>query len=354
MYLTSLHLHNFRVYQEARFEFSPHMNSIRGLNARGKTSLLEAIYFLITGHSFRTTQTKELIRHGADYFYLEAHFFKHGIEQKLKIYYSSKEKRVTYNSTVYSSLNHLLGILQGVVIHPDDALIVKGAPTVRRHLFDTQLAQIDPLYVHHLTRYERAMRQRNHLLRAKSTAAIDSWEYEMAHAAAYIVQQRAHLTAALCLKGQGHYQKISGDAEKMSLNYKANGMGEHSLLEIPFLRDLYKHQYFRHRFREMDFGSTLTGPHKDDLVIALSNNEARAFASEGQQRSCVLALRLAEWERMSEQSEQKPLMLIDDFGIGLDSMRRKHLLHHFTAFKQVFVTTTETSKLIDNEHSICL
>lgn len=352
MYLTALYLHNFRLYEEARFDFSPKLNVVRGPNARGKTSLLEAIYFLTTGRSFRTAQTQDLIRHGANYFYLEAIFVKHGIEQKLRVYYSLHERRVTYNSTTTPSLSSLLGVLQSVVIHPDDIAIVKGAPAFRRHLLDIQLAQSDPLYIHHLTRYDRAMRQRNHLLRAKSSATIDSWEYEMANAAAYIVQQRALVLDILRTQGQEHYKTICGARETLHLSYKANGAGDHSLKDLSSLREIYKEQYRRHRHREMDLGATLTGPHKDDVLILLEENQVRAFASEGQQRSCIVALRLAEWTRLNASSQEQPLMLIDDFGMSLDSMRRQHLLDHFENFEQIFVSTTDKHPLVEGEHSV--
>lgn len=354
MYLTALYLNNFRLYEEAFFDFSPAFNVIRGPNARGKTSLLEAIYFLMTGRSFRTAQNKDLIRHGASYFYMEATFLKHSVEQKIRIYYSSTERRITYNSTTCPSFSNLLGILQGVVIHPDDTAIVKGAPAARRHLLDIQLAQSDPLYIHHLTRYDRAMRQRNHLLRAKSAATIDSWEYEMAHAAAYIVQQRARAVDMLCLKGREHYKTISGDSELLHLAYKANGAGDNLLSDTNALKEIYRNQYYRHRSREMDLGATLTGPHKDDILISLGNNDVRAFASEGQQRSCVVALRLAEWTRLKTISEELPLMIIDDLGMSLDSLRRHYLLNHFKNFHQVFVSTTQDSLLVEGEHSISM
>lgn len=351
MYLTALYLHNFRLYEEACFDFSQGINVIRGANAQGKTSLLEAIYFLMTGHSFRALQTKDLIRHGASYFYLEATFFKHAVEQRLRVYYSQAEKRITYNATPSPSLNSLLGILQGVVIHPDDAAIIKGAPASRRQLLDIQLSQTDPVYIHHLTRYERAMRQRNHLLRAKNPAAIDSWEYEMSNAAAYIVNQRSRVVDVLSALGEKHYHTICGGRETLHLSYKANGLGNASLDDLGIIREIYRNQYLRHRSREMDLGVTLTGPHKDDVLITLGDKEARAFASEGQQRSCLAALRLAEWTSLNASLREPPLMLIDDLGMSLDSTRRNHLIEHFKHFGQVFVSTTESIDIYQNDSS---
>jgi DNA replication and repair protein RecF len=341
LFLKALYLHNFRFYEEAQFQFTSGINVIKGPNAQGKTSLLEAIYFLITGRSFRTSQTKDLIRHNTPYFFLEAIFVKHTIEQKLSVYYSPTEKKMSYNSTSTASLNSLPGILQGVVLHPDDSAIVKGAPNVRRHLLDIQLSQTDPLYIHHLTRYERAMRQRNHLLRTKSYTAIDSWEYEMSNAAAFIIQQRALAVNELCAQAQNHYCTICSGSESLNLSYKANGVGDHPLTDTGAIRELFRTQYKRNRVREMNLGATLTGPHKDDLVITLNNNEARFFASEGQQRSCIAALRMAEWSRLNFISQESPLMLVDDLGTSLDASRRSHMLEYLKTLKQVFISTTE-------------
>jgi DNA replication and repair protein RecF len=354
MYLKALYLQNFRLYEEARFDFSEKVNVIKGPNAKGKTTLLEAVYFLTTGHSFRTSQIKDLIRHGASGFYLDAIFVKHGIEQRLRAYYSPSERSVIYNSTRYPSLSSLLGILHSVVIHPDDSAIVKGAPIIRRNLLDMQLAQSDPLYIHHLTRYEKAMGQRNHLLRTKSMVTIDSWEYEMANSAAYVVQQRALAVSDLGLEGAKRYGSLGSGIEQFQLIYKANGAGDHPLQDLDFLRDLYKSQYRKHRVREMDLGATLTGPHKDDVVISLGGAEAKAFGSEGQQRSCVIAIRLAEWTRLAAASQEQPLMLIDDLGVSLDVGRRKHLLENFEQFDQVFVSTTDETELVQGEHAIVL
>lgn len=350
MFLKALYLHNFRLYEEALYEFSPGVNIISGPNARGKTSLVEAIYFLITGRSFRTAQSSDLIRYGTPHFHLEAAFVKHGIEQKLRVTYSTTERRITYNATTYPFLSSLLGLLQGVVLHPDDDAIVKGAPAARRQLVDMLLAQSDPLYVHHLTRYDRAMRQRNHLLRAKSHAAIDSWEYEMANAAAYVVVQRSRAANALRIGGEEHYRILSGGSESLGLQYKAHGMGDSPQHAPDILRTLFRDQFRRHRPREMEMGATLTGPHKDDLVITLDDKEVRSFGSDGQQRSCVAALRLAEWAQLQASSQETPLMLIDDIGMSLDSGRRKRLVDHFSSLGQVFVTTTDEAEIVSDAH----
>ena len=180
MHLTRLYVRGFRNYEEAVLDCSPAVNVLYGDNAQGKTSLLEAIHLLMIGRSFRTTQTSELIRQGSEGFYIEAHFIRHGIEQKLRFGNNGQERRLYYNNTECLSLTSLLGVLPGVVITPDDELI-KGPPYSRRLFLDLQISQTDPLYVHYLARYNKAMRQRNQLLRTRTLATIESWEEEDGH-----------------------------------------------------------------------------------------------------------------------------------------------------------------------------
>lgn len=344
MFLRDLYLHNFRLYQEASFEFCEGINTICGPNAQGKTSLLEAVYLLIAGRSFRAGQLSDLIRLGASSFYIEANFIKHGIEQNLKFSSNGKERKIYYNHNLCPSSSSLLGLLQGVLITPDDQALIKGGPQIRRHYLDLQIAQIDPLYVHHLTRYNRAMRQRNVLLRAKDPVTLDSWEYEMANAAAYLTQQRACALEDLQLSSRRYHHIFSGENENLCLTHKS---GASLGIDLAQMRNDYVAQWRKMRRREMELGYTLSGPHKEDFSIAIGEKETRFFASEGQQRSCVAALRFAEWERLSCLASEPPLMLIDDVGVSLDSTRRERLMRQLQGLGQVFLTATEEQPLSD-------
>lgn len=346
MHIKSLSLQNFRLHEDFKIEWDQGINIIQGRNACGKTSLLEAIYVLMTGRSFRTTQVKELIRHGTQVFHVEATFVKHGVDQKVSFAYNGKERRIFYNSTQYPSTLSLLGILQGVVIYPDDVAIAKGAPSIRRHFIDMQMGQTDPLYVHHLTRYYRAMQQRNALLKDKNLTAIELWEYEMAKSAAYIICQRSQLLEKLDGLASTIYGEISGGREHLQLSYRGHGVGESSTQDLKGLQELYCDQYARHRQKELLLGTTLTGPHKDDFVMTLNGLETRAFGSEGQQRACVIALRLAEWRCVHNEGDEKPLMLIDDIGVSLDMSRRIHLAEKLAALGQVLVTTADELQML--------
>lgn len=327
MYLRSIYLRNFRIYEEAYFEFDANINRICGLNAKGKTTLLEAIYLLISGRSFRHASMAELLRHGAKDLHLQACFVKHGIEQILKITFDGRERKILYNNTVLPSSACLLGILRGGVLSPDDAALIKGGPALRRQFLDMQIAQSDPLYVHHLTRYHRAMRQRNCLLKARSGVGLASWEEEMATSATYVGKKRSLAVEVLKEHCARLYSILTGDKAPLSISYKLSSA------------HLMK-SFEKNRKREMELGFTLAGPHKDDLRIMIGDKETRSFSSEGQQRITAAVLRLAEWEHVKCNSEEKPLMLMDDVGMSLDEERKEKLFNYTSELGQVMLTST--------------
>lgn len=340
MHLSALHLHRFRSYKEAYFEFAPLLNLICGPNAQGKTTILEAIYYLMTGRSFRAHSQKDLIKLESDSFYIEAHFSKHEVNQSLRIYFDGNERKIIHNNTPLTHTSNLLGIIQGVVMTPDDVQLIKGPPSARRLFLDIQIAQVDPLYVHHLNRYGRAMLQRNQLLKNRIKANLEIWEHEMAQAAAYIVKRRIENVEALQTYTQNFYAGLTDKEEKVSLEYRSGAASCNSSKEI---KEYYLRQYVKNRDREIILGYTISGPQKDDLWIGIEGQDSRYYASEGQQRCCVIALRMGEWERLKQISEEIPLLMIDDVGVSLDMERRKRFLDKLAYLAQTFLTTTETT-----------
>jgi DNA replication and repair protein RecF len=339
MYLKRLYLRNFRCYPEAEFQFSPEINMIVGENATGKTTVLEAISLLMTGRSFRTSHLADLICQGSSSFYVEASFIKHQMEQTLRFAFDGQERWIAHHHTRCQSATALLGLLLGVVLVPDDVALIKGSPLARRQFLDLQISQVDPLYVHHLTRYHRAMRHRNILLKAKQKTTLESWEHEMANAAAYLTWRRAEAIAHLMAEIQPLYQTLSATQERLLLTYKSAVAAPHG--ERSLLREEYLRQWHKLRTREMMLGTTLMGPHREDLLIAIGEREVRFFGSEGQQRSCVAALRFAEWQQLSRNTAEHPLMLLDDIGMSLDGQRRRHLIKQLPPATQIFLTATE-------------
>ncbi len=335
MKLTKLHVRNFRLYTEVTHEFCPDVNLFYGSNAQGKTTLLEALHILMIGRSFRTMQNRELIRHGADHFYIEAHFVKEGLEQRLKLSSDGKERKIIHNHTEFPKLSQLIGLIPGIVMTPDDDL-VKGPPHGRRLFLDIQISQADSFYLQALSRYQRALQHRNALLRSAQLKTIDSWEFEMAQTAAYLTQKRDETIQNLRERSQEIYHVLTGKKEAFEIRYQTKAA------PLDDVQKYYLDQFQRQREREMVLGNTLHGPHRDEILLMLDGQEARSYGSEGQKRTCVAALRLAAWQRLKSLIDTEPLMLIDDMGSQLDKERQHHLLDYLSTLGQVFITHTES------------
>lgn len=327
VFLKTLYLRNFRNYIEAEAHLSPGLNVFYGDNAQGKTNLLEAIYLIATGRSFRTQHLSELIRSGEKFFFLEAEIVRDNVTQRIKVTFDGQNRHLQIDANSYSSFHPLLGILPSVLYTPNDTELISGAPSLRRRFLNLHLAQSDPLYVHHLTRFWRAMKQRNCLLRTKNKESLDCWEMEMSQSADYIAKVRQEMIDELKEPLRIQSLKLSSDLEvhEMSIQFS---QGKN-----------YLQQLQKNRLREMDLGFTLVGPHRDDLSLIIDNKPARLFASEGQKKTAIGALRLAEWIRLSERIGASALMGIDDLGLHLDEGRQKLLRTSLSQLGQVFVTT---------------
>lgn len=338
MIIQRLILRNFRNYPEAIIDFAPRINVMCGANAQGKTSLLEAIFLCVSGRSFRSSHLAEMQRQGQTFFSVDLYFTKNEIDQRLRYVFNESERQIICNNTLCQSIAQLLGIIPGVVMTPDDVALIKGSPSDRRHFLDLQIAQANPLYLHHLARFQRAMRHRNQLLKLRQSLTIESWEQEMAQSASYITLQRDQAVADLGSRAGACYASLTQESEPLFLKYKT-GAPLHDGSQA--IVNYYLERYCQMRPREMELGWSASGPHKDDLQIAIQGKAGKAFASEGQQRSCVAALRIAEWERLKQQSGNLPLLLIDDVGMGLDAARRERLLNRLHDCGQVFLSSCQ-------------
>lgn len=318
MRLCSLYLKNFRNYQEKHFQFAPGVNYIYGDNGRGKTNLVEAITLLITGRSFRTRHLQELILFGKESFYIEGCFEKNGIEEVLKMHVCEGKRSVIHNQTPLTKLSSLFGILNGTLLTPEDQLLIQGNPKLRRLFLDIQISQTNPTYLSHLTRYHKAMKQRNVLLRKKRLDTLDVWEETMAESATYLIKAREEVLREL----------VSFlDPALIQLDY------------LPSCKTALREKFASFRNRDLLLGATSIGPHKDDFSISLKNRSARSFASEGQKRYVVTYLKFAEWKRLHRAIVEKPLLCIDDLSLSFDLKNETELLTSLSTFGQVFVTS---------------
>ena len=337
-----LYVRNFRGFDDLALEFETGINEIVGKNAQGKTSLLEAIYLCMTGSSFRTSSVRDLIKYEKEGFFIEIGFEKEGITYKLQFSFDGQKRRIFLNNRPCPSVTSLIGQLLGVLCTPDVQELVKGAPSARRHFLDLSLAQIDPLYVYHLSRYTRALKQRNSLLKAKDLRTITVWEKELAHSATYITAARLKIVGALKEHLVDYFDKFAQNTSKeLSLEYTTRAIGK-----ADEMRAYFEEEFNKKRLREMAFGSTLVGPHRDDLLVFMGKKNVRDFASEGEMRLVAISLKLAEWQYLKSHMDFAPLLLIDDFGAYLDKERVARLSDVICTFGQVFISAHATNQIL--------
>jgi DNA replication and repair protein RecF len=322
------------------------MNEIVGKNAQGKTSLLEALFLCVCGSSFRTGTLLDVIRHGAPGFFIEVAFEKNGFFHEIQLSFDGMKKRIVFDKRPCESQSMLIGELLGVVCPPEVQSVMKGAPQERRQFLDLHIAQLDPLYVHHLIRYRRALKQRNVLLRKKDTKTLHPWEKELAASGSYLICERIKAVRELVpwLKTYLEVLGVKYDAE-VELSYATKRHIERKdELQLYLEKEL-----FEKRGVEVALGSTLVGPHRDDLLLKASGKLVRDFASEGQLRLIALALKLSEWQRLKAITKEVPLLLIDDFEAYLDREKSEKLFSLCAEFGQLFVSA-HRSICLEKEH----
>lgn len=335
MKITSLVLRHFRLFELLALEFYPGLNHFSGPNAQGKTTLLEALFLLCSGRSMRTRHLDQLVKENEERFGISCSFERHGIAQHIDLYSTGKEHELTINATRSHRLHALLGLCQGVVITPEDIQIIKGGPEERRRFIDQHICTTSPLYVHHLHRYKRALKQRAALLKMRAFATISAWEHQLASSAAFIVKERLFTIKELNTRAAKLILKLSGDAEALEITYKISSHAE----KCSDLESYYIEQFAKHREKDALFQTTTIGPHRDDIHIVLNEKNARAFASEGQKKSIVCALRLAQWHELKERGNEAPFLGIDDIGACLDEKRLSSLTEQLFDMGQVFITS---------------
>ncbi|HSX14175.1 MAG TPA: DNA replication and repair protein RecF [Chlamydiales bacterium] len=336
LFLKKIYLHHFRNHENREFVFGPHINVIYGDNARGKTNLLEAISLISTGRSFRTQHLFEIIQEGKKFFYIEATFEQAGVEQTIKMSFDGKEKKLQINSTEFSSFNPLLGSFPSIFSLPSDMELVTDSPAHRRRFLNLHLAQSDPMYVHYLARFWRACKQRNCLLKSRNLELIFCYETEMAQAASYLFHARKMFLDQL---REPLLQQTISSHESIALHFKST---------YPPLAHDYQEHLKKMRTREQDTGITLHGPHRDDFVILINDKSAQTYASEGQKKTIVTALRFCQWHHLIEKTQSPPLFVIDDYEGMLDEIRQIHLKAVLKTMGQVFVTTPHLIGTFEN------
>ena len=350
--ITRLRVHSFRNYAEATVHFGPGLNIIHGQNAQGKTNLLEAIATLALTRSPRATMTGDLLLWGHDEGLAEADIQRPpaNVTVAARFLRDPGSGRVTRTAIIDGkprAARSVLGVCPVVLFWPEDLALVRGGPEGRRRFLDVILAQTDPQSAAHMSRYRRVLEQRNallHQLRAGGGGrdALNGFTSELARHGAWLAQARSRLVLALAPLAAAALHDLSGRREHIVLRYAP----AHAAAIPDDLVDAERALLDTLRLRateEITRGITLAGPHRDDVAIDLDDRAARGTASQGQQRSIVLACKLAEVRYLQDTAGVAPVILLDDVLSELDPGRRAQLLMLLAAGgrNQVFVTTAE-------------
>jgi len=338
--LTRLALENWRNIPHALIEPEDGLNVLCGENGQGKTNLLEAIWMLTGAKSFRAAKDAELIRRGADFAVLDGAAECGGRVQTIYLTVGSPGtprpgRTARLNGVDKGRAASLAGTFTAVVFEPDHLGLIKGSPGGRRRFLDAALCQLYPGYLAALRRYSRVLAQKNALLKQYNRLPdagdlLEVYDQQLAAFGQEVTGRRTAYLEALTPLAVENYRRISQGREELNLAYKATFEG--SLLEA----------YRRLRPAELRAGFCLAGPHREDLEVLLDGQPARVYGSQGQQRSAVLALKLAEATQAEAVTGEHPVMLLDDVLSELDDARQNYLLTRMTG-KQVFVTACDSA-----------
>lgn len=345
MRIKQISLYQFKNASEETLPFSDGVNVIYGENASGKTNLLEAMFFFAAGKSFRGCKDRELIRFGEEEARAELRFVRgaaDSVETRMGVTFRKAQKRqITVEGQPVKKLAEYLGLFRAVIFTPDHLHLVKGAPECRRRFLDLAICQSFPRYAASVHEYGRLFQQKNALLKQEKPdkRLLEVYNERMAAASAVITFNRFRYLETLAKEAQAVQKEISSGAELLELRYLSQiGTKEGQTTEE--FRDAYRALFEARAEMEIRRAGVLFGPQKDDFAVLINKKNARLFSSQGQQRSAVLALKLAEGELSKRLTGEYPVFLLDDILSELDAGRRAYILSHLSG-RQVILTGCE-------------
>lgn len=336
--VSGITLQHFRNYEEQAVAFSDGVNLVFGENAQGKTNLLESIFLFSAGKSHRNVKDAQLIQADADFARLVLSFC---MDQKDKtaemLLFPDRRKEIKVGGNKLSRLYELMGVFLAVFFCPEDLLLIKGNPSERRRYLDMLISRLRPKYFLHLQRYNKLLEQRNKLLKEPSpdTVMLDVWDEKMAEDAAAILRFRQEFVEKLLpLCGELH-REISLGKETLSIRYHSFSEDADRAAVIAALG--------RARAKDLQYKMTTVGPHRDDLQVSINNREVKLYASQGQQRTAALSMKLAEASCIEQETGEVPVLLLDDVLSELDESRQAYIVNKLY-YGQVILACTELPK----------
>lgn len=345
MKIKELELSNFRNISEMKLYFDEDVNIIYGDNAQGKTNLIEALWLLTGAKSFRRAKDADFISFDSEYAKITAVFFKDGREQTAQLCFGEK-KAALLNDIPLPSVTGFAGIFCAVVFSPSHLGLIQDGPEARRRFADNCICQLSTKYGVLLNDYNRTLLQRNSLLKDISYSStlldtLDIWDERLAALAALIIKNRGTYLKKLAAFAGEIYSGISANKETLFMKYTPSAGGEDTENSDEIKKNILE-ALQQARAEDIRAGATSAGPHRDDIIFEINGANARGFASQGQQRSIVLALKLAESRLLREILRDEPVIILDDVMSELDKNRQSYLLQNLRG-NQIFITCCDKS-----------
>ncbi|MHC1749236.1 MAG: DNA replication/repair protein RecF [Cellulosilyticaceae bacterium] len=344
MYIKQLTLGNFRTYDNAHIALNEGINIFKGDNAQGKTNILEAIYLCATARSHRTNQEKEVIKWDQEEAHVQLYVQKNTIDDRIDFHLTQKGKAVAVNRMPINKLGELFGILTVVMFSPEDLQLIKKSPKERRRFIDIEICQLDKMYYYALKQYHKVLKQRNLWLkqyqRNKDISMLDVWDEQLKEYAKEVIKKRENFITELNQIAMVIHSDISGGKEKLEVIYEPNVHAEY-----------FETKLSKYREKDIITCSTSVGPHRDDMKFLIDGMDVRLYGSQGQQRTVVLAMKLAELSMMKQVTGEWPILLLDDVLSELDDNRQRYLFH-YTENIQTLITCTGIEQSVWNTQKI--
>lgn len=346
MIIQSMDLENFRNYKTLHLEFDEGTNILYGNNAQGKTNILEAVYLSGTTKSHKGSKDRDVIAFHQEESHIRTIIRRNDISYRIDMHLKkNKTKGIAINGIPIKRASELFGIVNYVFFSPEDLNIIKNGPAERRRFMDLELCQLDKSYLFDLTNYNRALNQRNRLLkdlwaRPELKDTLFLWDEKLAEFGSKIIKRRMEFMDHLGPIVERIHGQLSGEKEKCRLVYEPN-------ISVNAFREQLK----RNLEKDMKFKLTSIGPHRDDLLFQIGGIDIRRFGSQGQQRTCALSLKLAEIELVKEMIHDTPILLLDDVLSELDSNRQNYLLNSIHQI-QTLITCTGLDDFVNHRFEI--
>ena len=323
-----LNLVNFRNYSHLEIEFTDNINIFVGENAQGKTNIIEALFINAVGKSHRGVTDEEMINLAETTGKIKLAFTKYGVVNENEfVFFRNSRKKILKNKKATNMAN-IIGNFNAVLFSPEDLLLMKGSPTLRRKFLNREISQANPTYYHDLCKFNRILTQRNSLLknirdRQSSAEYLDEWNEQFAEYATKILGKRLTATEQMANIAVTMQDKISENREQLSITYEMHGKQE----DIPQqnIKDWYLQELKKREKKDIIRGVTSIGPQLDDLSVEINGVGIKSYGSQGQQRTAVLSLKLAELQFLRKETSEYPVLLLDDVMSELDERRRQSL-----------------------------